>query len=340
MLYAVFDSSPWSAPLIGFFTALALVLILGGAVIRWLRGFARESIKSDSERLNELHAVKKETPTMGGILIVVTFVIAGGLAGVTSVTVFCGAAFAALSLMILGGADDWIKRTTASKGLTARQKLTGQIVIGGLASMFLIPMRLPDSMDVSTFVWLSAFVVWSTFVITATSNAVNLTDGLDGLASGCTVITSIALGAGLMIGFDHGSLSEDEREASILFLTLAGSCSGFLWFNRYPAKVFMGDAGSLPIGGILAILSLASGIELTLALCGGVFVIETFSVILQVFWYRRTKTRLLLCSPLHNHFVFRGLEERRIVRLFWLAAVLFGSVGFMVMKCITLVWNS
>ncbi len=113
----------------------------------------------------------------------------------------------------------------------------------------------------------------------------------------------------------------------MIFAALAGSTLGFLRFNRHPAQVFMGDAGSLPIGGLLAVTALACHLELTLALVGLVFVVETLSVIIQVTWYRRTKRRILLCSPLHNHFVFRGVEEKAIVRAFWISAALSASIG-------------
>ncbi len=168
--------------------------------------------------------------------------------------------------------------------------------------------------------------------MTGTANAVNLTDGLDGLASGCTVITSVALGTGLIVLLGADSSTASIRQAATLLFTLAGSCAGFLWFNRHPARVFMGDAGSLPIGGILATCALATRTELSLVICGGVFVVETLSVMLQVFWYRRTKTRILLCSPLHNHFVFRGTKEQKIVAGFWIAATALSIIGVLTMK--------
>ncbi|MFO1003990.1 MAG: hypothetical protein U0936_27045 [Planctomycetaceae bacterium] len=152
------------------------------------------------------------------------------------------------------------------------------------------------------------------------SNAVNLTDGLDGLAAGCTSITAIATTIIVVVQISSSGASESLMIAGTSSAALAGSSAGFLWFNRFPAKVFMGDAGSLPIGGIIAITALMSGTEFLLLLTGVVFVAETLSVMLQVFWFRRTGRRILLCSPLHNHFVFQKVPEAKIVRWFWLTA--------------------
>ena len=182
------------------------------------------------------------------------------------------------------------------------------------------------------YAWLQtgwAYIPWAMFVIVGTSNAVNLTDGLDGLAAGCTFVTALALGVIVVfaeIGLNSAGLRQDS---AVMFAALTGSALGFLRFNRHPAQVFMGDAGSLPIGGLLAVAALACRLELTLALVGLVFVLETLSVMIQVAWYRQTKRRVLLCSPLHNHFVFRGIPERRIVCGFWMASVFFALAGLL-----------
>jgi phospho-N-acetylmuramoyl-pentapeptide-transferase len=317
---------------LAFIIAVAVSLFVGPMVIRILRRYVRESIKSDSDRLNELHASKKETPTMGGLLIVLAFLAGSIGAGIESPRVFWMTVLSAVALMTLGAADDWIKKTTSRKGLTARQKMAGQVIIGAIASVGICSFRQAMPFVGQNPIVVLLFLVWSTFVITATSNAVNLTDGLDGLASGCTVITATSL-AFLILQFgDLTDQAAELRQSCSLLLALSGSCLGFLWFNRHPARVFMGDAGSLPIGGILAVTSLASGAEFLLAICGGVFVMETLSVMVQVFWYRRTRTRVLLCSPLHNHFVFKGTKERRIVRLFWLASLACCILGALVAR--------
>ena len=324
------ESALTSPAVLSFLIAVAVSLVVGPMLIRILRRSVRESIKSDSDRLNELHAAKKETPTMGGLLIVLAFLVGSIGAGIESPQVFWTTVLSAVALMTLGAIDDWIKKATSRKGLTARQKLLGQIIIGMLASFGICSFRRTMPFVGQNLIAVLLFLVWSTFVITATSNAVNLTDGLDGLASGCTVITATSLALLILQFGEMTDRASELRQSCWLLLALSGSCLGFLWFNRHPARVFMGDAGSLPIGGILAVTSIASGAEFLLAICGGVFVIETLSVMMQVFWYRRTRTRVLLCSPLHNHFVFKGTKERRIVRLFWLASLACCALGAVV----------
>ena len=323
--------------------SLTLSLVCGPWLIRWLRSRFTERIVSDSARLNEIHASKQNTPTMGGLLIAGTTVVSMlCFADVSSplVWLFC---LTVAALTLLGATDDWIKLRTMRKGMTARTKLAFQCLIAsaaaggiylfqadhGLAGRIIIPWT-DRTMDLG-----SCWIPWAAFVIAGSSNAVNLTDGLDGLASGCSAITSTALavvicqsaGSGINEADIHG---QGHAAAAISCAALAGSTLGFLWWNRHPAKVFMGDAGSLPIGGLLAVAALSTGNELLLAIMGAVFVVETLSVILQVGWYRRTRRRVLLCSPLHNHFVFRGGRETGIVAAFWLAAMFAALTGLTV----------
>ncbi len=321
---------------------LSLMLSVAGGpwMIRWLSSRFTERIASDSVRLNELHAAKQNTPTMGGLLI----------AGTTVASILCFAdvssaliwlfCLTVLALTLLGALDDSIKLRTTRKGLTSRQKLLFQCLIAsgvaaglywlksadGSAGQLLIPW-MAKSIRVGWY-----WIPWAAFVIVGASNAVNLTDGLDGLASGCSTIASIALASIVCGSTTAGNavahFSDHSRSgAAISCAALAGSTLGFLWWNKHPARVFMGDAGSLPIGGLLATAALATGHELLLAIVGAVFVVETLSVVLQVGWYRRTRQRVLLCSPLHNHFVFRGVPEARIVAAFWLAAMIAAVAG-------------
>ena len=320
--------------------SMTLSFVCGDWLIRWLKSRFTERIDSDSLRLNELHSAKQNTPTMGGLLI----------AGTTVVSILCFAdvstplvwlfCLTVSAFTLLGAADDWIKLRTIRKGLTARKKLVFQCLIafaaaGGMylfqtdhghAGRTMIPW-LDRTLDLGWF-----WIPWAAFVIVGSSNAVNLADGLDGLASGCTTITSSAMALVICSGAGVGINAIDNpgpgrAAAAISCAALAGSTLGFLWWNRYPARVFMGDAGSLPIGGLLAIAALSTGNEFMLAIIGAVFVVETVSVVLQVIWYRRTRRRVLLCSPLHNHFVFRGDSETRIVAAFWLAAMFAALIG-------------
>ena len=315
--------------------SLMLSLACGPWLIRWLGARFKERIASDSGLLNELHAAKQNTPTMGGLLIAGTSVVSilcFSDVSLPLVWLFC---ITILAFTLLGASDDWIKLRTTRKGLTARQKLSVQCLIAcaaavgiyllksehGSAGQFGIPW-IAGTVQVNGF-----WIPWAVFVIVGSSNAVNLTDGLDGLASGCSTIASIAV-AVVICGGTSTAINDASRSvATISCAALAGSTLGFLWWNRHPAKVFMGDAGSLAIGGLLAIAALATGNELILAIIGAVFVVETMSVVLQVGWYRRTRRRVLLCSPLHNHFVFRGVPEQRIVAAFWLAAMFAALFG-------------
>ncbi len=318
-------------------TALLTSLICGSFVIRLLRKYCRERIASDSVRLNELHASKKNTPTMGGLLIVLSIAVAVLVTGRRDSPFVMLALATTAALMLVGACDDWIKVRTARKGLTAGQKLTAQTLIAAPASVALFGFVAMQSSGSEPYFqahysylqsgWV--YAVWATLVIVGTSNAVNLTDGLDGLAAGCTFIAALALAVivvGAETGLQHSGLQQDSV---VVLSALSGSTLGFLWFNRHPARVFMGDAGSLPIGGLLAVTALACRMELILAVVGLVFVAEAMSVILQVAWYRRTKRRIFLCSPLHNHYVFRGTSEARIVRGFWIAAIYCAAAGML-----------
>lgn len=314
----------WRTLIIGSAIAIVWGLVSGLPMIRHLKRHLRERIVSDSATLNQLHAGKQGTPTMGGVIILVSFV-AGllplcqasvGLAGLLMLT--------AVSFCSLGATDDWIKARRQRQGLTARQKLFGQIVLSvfigiliwwqrsQLSGVGLTPEKL---LPVNLRIWF--FVPWAALVLVAVSNSVNLTDGLDGLATGCSIVTALVLAT-------LAWRSPETRAVSTGAAILASALMAFLFFNRHPARVFMGDAGSLQIGALLGVLALMSGNELALLSGGLIFVIETLSVILQVGWYRRTKRKILLCSPLHNHFVFRGISERRIVAAFWLVSVACG----------------
>lgn len=324
--------------------AFLVSLVLGPVVIRGLKARFQERIASDSVKLNELHAAKQHTPTMGGLLILISF-LAGSSIAVSWTSLWTWLVFVISVLLCgVGATDDWIKLRTTRKGLTVRQKLVAQIVIATVASIGLfcvLPQTGYSRFSLSGWLPESLYflmIPWSVFIIVATSNAVNLTDGLDGLAAGCTAICGLAMT--LLIAWQVHEIQEITRtefskratdesvaavqwDSALFMISLSGAALGFLWFNRHPARVFMGDAGSLPIGGLLGLLALGSRMELLLLLTGVVFVAETVSVMIQVTWYRRTGRRILLCSPLHNHFVFLRIPERRIVTGFWILS-LFG----------------
>lgn len=328
-------------------TAFLAAILLGPVAIRWLKGRFRERIDSASSRLNELHAAKQNTPTMGGLFLVAAIVLTTLLWGDLSNAYVQMALVCSLSFAALGAADDWIKLRTARRGLTARQKFVVQVglalLIGGW--LYAVPSSQPAAHDL---VWPFGnfriplgvlFIGWAAFLLVGSSNGVNLTDGLDGLASGC-VVTSGAAVAGVTYLAGHARFAEYLQipyvpgcgELAVVLGGMVGAVLGFLWYNCHPAQVFMGDTGSLPLGALLALGMLAAKQELLLAVIGGVFVVETLSVILQVGCNKTLGFKPLRCSPLHNHFVFRGDPEPRIVTRFWIASVILAVIGAVCLK--------
>jgi phospho-N-acetylmuramoyl-pentapeptide-transferase len=335
----VYLTARTAAASLGSFLA---AILLGPLAIRWLKVRFRERIDSASTRLNELHAAKQGTPTMGGLFLIGAVVAAVLVFGDLSNTFVQISLFLTLSYGALGGVDDWIKLRTARRGLTARQKLAGQVALGVLTVAWLYIVQREHPLG-TVFVWPFggrhvplgvAFIAWGTFVVVGSSNGVNLTDGLDGLASGCLILSGAALAAVTYLA-GHSRLAEylqipyiaGAGELTVVLGATIGAVMGFLWFNAHPAEVFMGDTGSLPLGALLALAALVTRQELLLLLVGGVFVVETLSVILQVGCYKLLGRRPFACSPLHNHFVFRGLSETKIVARFWIVSALLAILG-------------
>ncbi|MEX1230196.1 MAG: phospho-N-acetylmuramoyl-pentapeptide-transferase [Planctomycetaceae bacterium] len=328
-------------------TSFLAAIIMGPAAIRWLKSRFRERIGSDSARLNELHAAKNATPTMGGIFIVASIVISGLLWGDLSSAYVPIGIVTAVAFGTLGGVDDWIKLSTSHNGLTIRQKLICQIAIAAVTAVWCYFLQ-HDRPGGLSLIWPFGnvswqmgllFIPWGVLVLVSSSNSVNLTDGLDGLASGCAIFAGAAFAA-LAYVTGHAEFSHyfgiphlaEAGELAVILGSMVGAMLGFLWFNCYPAQVFMGDTGSLPIGGLLGLAALVTRQEVLLIVIGGIFVIETISVILQVVWFRSTGRRLLACSPLHNHFLFRGDHEIKIVVRFWIGSALLALIGVASLK--------
>jgi phospho-N-acetylmuramoyl-pentapeptide-transferase len=309
--------------LVGAGLSFLATLCAGPFVIAFLRRRFRERIVSDSERLNALHATKQGTPTMGGVLMAAGTSLGIVLSPEASLgwELRCAGVICVLSFALLGACDDYVKATCGRKGLTVRQKLFWQVVLGLGLGVYLVWMeggvRADSAISIQQIL---PRVLWTALWIVSGSNAVNLTDGLDGLAAGCTAIAACALTSAIVLG---GGMTG----WGVIVASLGGSAVAFLCYNRHPAQVFMGDAGSLPLGALLGFCAVGAGRELAMGLAGVVFVAETLSVVLQVCWFRRTGRRVLLCSPLHNHFVFLGVSERRIVGLFWALGAAAGVVG-------------
>jgi phospho-N-acetylmuramoyl-pentapeptide-transferase len=352
-------------------TSLMMTIWLGPAFIRklyeWKIGQPIRT-KEECPVLAELHGKKKDTPTMGGVLILSSMV------GSLILFMDLKSPFTWLLLIttvmlgILGGMDDYLKlRYKNTKGASARKKLLVQLgvsaMVGGYllfpsvqelfpfaplsgrlgnealdlsdcAARFFVPFK-KDPLIVFEGGWRSVAFLMILLVITGASNAVNLTDGLDGLAAGCLVLTATTLSLFAFLS-NHTEFArylnilyiEGSGEIAVYLLALAGAALGFLWYNGYPAQVFMGDTGSLALGGVLGVAAVLLRREVLLAIVGGVFVAEALSVILQVMSYRyRNKKRIFLCAPLHHHYEYLGWPETKVVLRFWIVSLLFCIVG-------------
>ncbi len=322
--------------------SFALAVVLGPRSIAWLARRFREPIKSDSAEIRRLHAGKNATPTMGGLFIVAglagSIVVAGDL---TNRYLLLGLAVAA-GLAVLGAIDDLVKLRTQRSGLSAGGKLAGQLLVAAAAATVLyfdhahLPdgLRLPPPLNmtaVSLGIW---FVPLAMLVMVGSSNAVNLTDGLDGLAGGCMLFATAAMtlvvyaaGHAQWAAYFHVPHIASCGELAVLAAGMIGAVVGFLWFNCHPAQVFMGDTGSLPLGGLLGYMAVVARQELLLVLIGGVFVVEAASVLVQVGWFKWRRQRIFRCAPLHHHFQFCGWPENKIVVRFWIAAALCALLG-------------
>jgi len=317
--------------LAGGITAMVVVLALGPAFIEWLR--RNEFGQAIREEGPAGHKTKEGTPTMGGILL--------WLAVLAAFFVFSKLSVAAFAVMVvtmgcafIGLADDWMKIIKGrSLGLAARWKLLLQLLLGLLAGFIALHFAgIDTSIDVpfSHAEWnigAVGFYALVFIVIAGASNAVNLTDGLDGLASGSSAIVLVAYaGIAFLIGrHDH---DPGMMDLSVLSIAIAGACLGFLWFNTFPADVFMGDTGSLGLGGAIAGMAILTRTEILLVVLAGLFVIEAMSVILQVISFKLTRKRIFLMAPLHHHFELKAWSETKVIVRFWIIAAILAGTGF------------
>jgi phospho-N-acetylmuramoyl-pentapeptide-transferase len=370
-------------------TSLCITVFLGPWFIKKLYELKiGQSIRvEDCPMLGKLHEKKRDTPTMGGVLMICSLLISLFLWMDLTKTFTLILLITTVWLGIVGGYDDYLKlkyRNTA--GLSMRKKLLCQLIlVVGLSTYFYSPalqetihhdtwfsppaakefvtkdnkvttenlttkeylsrlyvpfVKKPLFLGSLSLLGVIASGVFMFFVVTGTSNAVNLTDGLDGLAAGCLIMVATTLA---LIAFvsNHIDISrylnilyiEHSGEIAIYLCALSGSCLGFLWYNSHPAQLFMGDTGSLTFGGIIGVSAFLLNKEILLALIGGIFVIEALSVILQVASFRwRNKKRIFLCAPLHHHFEYKGIPETKIVIRFWIVALLLAIIGLATLK--------
>jgi len=328
-------------------TSLAVCFLFGPAVVAWLRRFQIvQTIRRDGP---ETHLAKEGTPTMGGVLIVAAIVIPTFLwADLTN-------RYVQLSLLVtlwlgaLGFIDDYlhiIRR--APKGLLGRYKLAAQVLLGLVVGLVLVLDPLEPAMTRQTNVPFLKdvmlnlgpfFVPFVILVLTGSSNAVNLTDGLDGLATGLVAFAAVAFG-GIAYLTGHAGFSEylnipyiaGVGELTVFAATVIGAAIGFLWWNAPPASVFMGDTGSLSLGGSLAIVAILIKRELLLVLVGGVFVAEALSVMLQVVSYKTRGRRIFRMAPLHHHFELMGWAESKVVVRLWIVGALLSLLSLSTLK--------
>ncbi len=356
--------------------AFVFVLVFGKPCIRWLiRRKIGDSPEFEHADLNALMGSKRHTPTMGGILIV------GGIVFATVLLADLQNRFVHLALLVtvwlalLGAADDWLKLTISSRipgsreGLKAWEKLLFQFGIGFLAAVFIwrlagsndaaralvLPFQRTYQPDQESLIlepgvivlgmWI--FLPLVAFFIAGTSNAVNITDGMDGLAPGMVVIASLGV---MVLAYIAGTPErahimlfpwiDGASELMVVAAAMAGACLGFLWFNCAPASVFMGDTGSLPLGGLLATIACCIRQEALLLLIGGVFYIEILSSMMQTSWFKLTRRfgrehegrRLFLCAPIHHHFHLKGWQEPQVVVRFWIVGVVFVVMAMVLTK--------
>ena len=346
-------------------TAIFIGFVLGPKLISALRTFGAKQAFRDKDEVGELaalHEAKAKTPTMGGLLIFGSVLFSTILWAEPNIYVITAMAIYII-LTIVGFADDYLKISKKnSKGLAGRYKLLGQLLATGVALFFLLgpfsenftgtQERSLESSSKMMELWLPFYkdiviqnmpiilvFVLFLFTLTGSSNAINLTDGLDGLAIGCTV--TVALTYGIM-SYASGNfvISEYLRiswvpgtgELTVVCAALLGGSLAFLWYNAHPAEMFMGDTGSLAIGGLVGIIALMIHQPFTLIIVGGIFVIEAGSVILQVASFKSRGKRIFLMSPIHHHFELKGWKETKVVIRFWILSLLFAIIGLATLK--------
>ena len=334
-------------------SALIISFLFGPKIIRTLKSHQiGETIRSDGP---ESHLKKEGTPTMGGIIVLLAVILPTFLWAKLDDKHILLILLATIWMGAIGFLDDYLKVVKKySRGLIARYKMAGQISLGLIVGIILI--NYPDSSQFATSISIP-FIANGTIdvswfyiplvilVITGTSNAVNLTDGLDGLATGLVAIATLVFGA---IVYATGRLDYSDYlniiylpgtgELFIFCLALIGACIGFLWFNANPAKVFLGDTGSLVVGAALGTLAVLLKKEILLFMIGGVFVAESLSVMLQVYYFRYTKKkngegkRIFRMAPLHHHFELMGWPENHVVVRFWIIGILLALISLTTFK--------
>ena len=328
-------------------TALLISLLCGPAMIRWLKDHQAEGqpIRSDGP---ETHLAKIGTPTMGGLLILGAFVFSTLLWMPLSNPYLWPVLTVAVAFGAVGSVDDWMKlRRRSHHGMSGRMKLVLQLLVAFVVTLVFIELSPPQLRYGVAIPFLKdslvplglLYVPFAMLVMVGASNAVNLTDGLDGLAivpvmivAACFGLIAYLAGNVNFAGYLQINYVPGTGDLAVMCGALLGAGLGFLWFNAPPARVFMGDTGSLALGGALGAMSVAPRHEMVLAITGGLFVLETLSVILQVASFKLTGRRIFLMAPLHHHFERKGWAESTIVIRFWIISVVLALAGLSSLK--------
>lgn len=330
-------------------TAFLLGWFLGPVVIRRLRkmGMIEQPENPDAPALDE-HVAHKRVPTMGGILIVLSIILSTALWAKPTEFVFLGILTTAW-LGAVGFIDDYLKLHKKGGGVTISQKLALQTVLavtlGFILYYFMQDMRWGTQLSIPflsdtdiALPWL-VFIALAVVVIVGSSNAVNLTDGMDGLAIGCVIMASLAFAViSYLTGHAHFAAYlkipyiPGAGELTVFCSAIVGAGLAFLWFNCHPAEVFMGDTGSLPLGGALGFVAVVTRSELSLIFIGGIFVVEAVSVLIQVFYFKRTRKRFFRMTPIHWHYKLKGLPETKVVVRFIIVAAILTAFAIATLK--------
>jgi len=334
-------------------TSLLICFIFGPKIIKWLKSKQKDGqpIREDGP---ESHLLTKQgTPTMGGVMIILSIAISTLLWADLSNRFVWVVLLVTLGFAILGFLDDYKKLTKNScDGISGKVKLLFQVLLSVGATLWImdISSSYSESVDSATHIVFPFFkdamlnlgyfyVFFAAFVMVGSSNAVNLTDGLDGLAIvpvmiavTCFGIISYLVGNAVFSQYLKINSVPGTGELAIICASVIGAGLGFLWFNAPPAQVFMGDTGSLSLGGMLGAISVITKHEIVLAIVGGIFVIETLSVLIQVYYFKMTGKRVFLMAPIHHHFEKKGWSESTVVIRFWIISVIFALIGLSTLK--------
>ncbi len=328
-------------------TALVICFLIAPAMIRWLKRKQKEGqpIRTDGP---QTHFAKAGTPTMGGLMILISVTISTILWADLTNKFTWYALLVMVGYGLIGFGDDYLKLTKKNtKGLPGKLKILMQLVIGLTATVGIM-VTMPDTLSThiaipffkELFINVGLFFApWALFVIIGSSNAVNLTDGLDGLAivpvaiaAGCFGLIAYLVGRADFAEYLNIPYVPGTGELAVLCGALIGGAMGFLWFNAPPAMIFMGDTGSLAMGGVLGTIAVITKHELVLAIIGGVFVLETVSVIIQVASFKLTGKRVFAMAPIHHHFEKKGWSEPTVVIRFWIIAFILALIGLSTLK--------